>query len=68
MDKHYGHIVANILAKNGYVIGDIARKLMVNTKNSAQLASNQKPERNGDIKYRQRNQITISGRNCQRYL
>lgn len=32
MDKHYGQIVANVLAKNGYLIGDIARTLMVNTR------------------------------------
>ncbi|TFF39817.1 response regulator [Mucilaginibacter psychrotolerans] len=32
MDKHYGHIVANILTKNGYLISDVARKLKVNTK------------------------------------
>ncbi|MBD1363057.1 response regulator [Mucilaginibacter sp. ZT4R22] len=32
MDKHYGQIVAKILISNGYLIGDIARKLMVNTR------------------------------------
>ncbi|AMR33501.1 hypothetical protein A0256_19780 [Mucilaginibacter sp. PAMC 26640] len=32
MDKHYGNIVAKILAQNGYIIGDIAEKLMVNTR------------------------------------
>jgi CheY-like chemotaxis protein len=32
MDRHYGQIVANILAKNGCLIDEIARKLMVNTR------------------------------------
>jgi CheY-like chemotaxis protein len=32
MDKHYGQIVAKIFAKNGYLIADIAHKLMVNTR------------------------------------